>query len=45
MLKKLRNAFLNRNRYREASGAVIIACYFNPQKSPYRKSARVLGWY
>ncbi len=35
----LRNTFMNSGRYKEHSEAVIIACYFNPQESPYRRKA------
>lgn len=36
---KVNNALFNTNRYRNCSEAVIIACYFNPQKNPYRLKA------
>jgi hypothetical protein len=36
MLTFLKNIFVNYNRYREHPQAVIISCFFNPQKSPYR---------
>jgi hypothetical protein len=39
MFSKIRNLTVNRNRYREHSEAVIISCYFNPQKSQYRTKA------
>jgi hypothetical protein len=34
-----RNFFLNGKRYKEHSEAAIISCFFNSQKSPYRKQA------
>ncbi len=39
MISKIRNLTVNRNRYREHGEAVIISCFFNPQKSPYRLKA------
>lgn len=41
---KFKNVFLYNNKYRTNSEAVIIACYFNPQKNPYRLSA-FRTWY
>ena len=35
----LKNNFLYGDKYRTNSEAVIITCYFNPQKSPYRTKA------
>lgn len=35
----LKNSFLYGDKYRTNSEAVIITCYFNPQKSPYRTKA------
>lgn len=32
----LKNRFLNKNRYKTHSEAVIVSCFFNPQNSPYR---------
>lgn len=34
-----KNTFLYTNKYKTHHEAIIIACYFNPQKSPYRTSA------
>ena len=34
-----KNNFLHGDKYRTNSDAVIIACYFNPQKNPYRLKA------
>jgi hypothetical protein len=36
MFDFLKNAFLNRGKYKTDSSAVIISCFFNPQHSPYR---------
>lgn len=36
---KIKNATVYRNKYRNHSEGVIVACYFNPQKSPYRTKA------
>jgi len=36
ILDFFRNTFLYRNKYKTHSEAVIIACYFNPQRNPYR---------
>lgn len=44
MLDFLRNKFLNRNRYKTHSKAVVIACFYNPQNSPYRLLA-FQKWY
>lgn len=44
VLDFLRNTFLNRNRYRTHSEAVIVSCFFNPQNSPYRLLA-FQKWY
>lgn len=38
------NLFSNRNRYRQHSEACIVACFFNPQNSPYRLLA-FQKWY
>jgi hypothetical protein len=35
----IKNATIYRNKYRAHSEGVIVACYFNPQKSPYRTKA------
>ena len=40
----LKNTFLYYNKYKTNSEAVIIACYFNPQKNPYRLIA-FREWY
>ena len=39
MLDFIKNRTINRNRYRTVSDAVIISCFFNPQKSQYRSKA------
>lgn len=44
MFDFLKNVFLNRNRYKTHSKAVVVACFFNPQKSPYRLVA-FQKWY
>ncbi len=44
MFDFLRNTFLNQNRYRTDSRAVIVACFFNPQNNPYRLLA-FRKWY
>lgn len=44
MFDLFRNTFLNRNRYKTHSEAVIVACFFNPQNSPYRLLA-FQKWY
>lgn len=31
-----KNLFMNQNRYRTNSEAVIISCFYNPQNNPYR---------
>jgi len=36
MLDWLKNTFFNQNRYKTHKDAVIIACFFNPENSPYR---------
>ncbi len=36
---KIKNVTVYRNKYRAHSEGVIVACYFNPQKSPYRTKA------
>ena len=36
---KIKNLTVYRNKYRAHSEGVIVACYFNPQKSPYRTKA------
>ncbi len=44
LLDKLKNLFLYNDKYKTHSDAVIIACYFNPQRNPYRlKAFRI--WY
>ena len=41
---RFKNIFLYNDKYKTHSEAVIIACYFNPQKNPYRlKAFRI--WY
>lgn len=44
MFSFLKNAFLNRNRYRTHSEAVVISCFYNPQNNPYRLLA-FQKWY
>src|SRR4051812_40308794 len=44
MLDFLKNAFLNQGRYKTHSDAVIVACFLNPQNSPYRLLA-FQKWY
>lgn len=44
MFDFLKNTFLNRGRYKTASDAVIISCFFNPQNNPYRLLA-FQKWY
>lgn len=39
MFDFLKNNILYHNKYKTHSEAVIISCYFNPQKSPYRTKA------
>jgi len=39
-----KNLTVNRNRYRTDSEGVIISCFFNPQKNPYRLIA-FQKWY
>ena len=41
---RFKNTFLLHNKYKTNSEAVIIACYFNPQRNPYRLSA-FKTWY
>jgi hypothetical protein len=36
MFDFIKNAFMNRNRYKTSSKAVIISCFMNPQNNPYR---------
>lgn len=36
---KIKNATIYRNKYKNHSEGVIVACYFNPQNSPYRTKA------
>jgi hypothetical protein len=36
---KFKNAFLFGDKYKTDSDSVIIACYFNPQRNPYRLKA------
>lgn len=44
MLNSLYNKLWNRNRYRYHPEAVIVACFFNPENSPYRLLA-FAKWY
>lgn len=44
MLDFLKNTFLNQNRYKTHSEAVIISCFYNPQNNPYRLLA-FQKWY
>lgn len=44
MFDFLKNAFLNRGRYKTHSEAVIVSCFYNPQNSPYRLMA-FQKWY
>lgn len=44
MFDFLTNFFLNRKRYKTNSEAVVVACFYNPQKSPYRLLA-FQKWY
>lgn len=39
MFDFLKNKLLYQNKYKTHSEAVIVSCYFNPQKSPYRLKA------
>lgn len=39
IIDSLKNFFLYNNKYRTHSEAVIISCYFNPQRNPYRLKA------
>lgn len=44
LVDRFKNTFLFNNKYKTNSEAVIIACYFNPQRNPYRlKAFRI--WY
>lgn len=36
ILQTIKELFVKSNEYKSNSEAVIIACYFNPQKNPYR---------
>lgn len=36
---RIKNATIHRNKYKNHSEGVIVACYFNPQNSPYRTKA------
>jgi hypothetical protein len=36
MFDSLKNATIYRNKYKTHSEAMIVSCFFNPQKSPYR---------
>lgn len=36
---RFKNTFLYNDKYKTDSEAVIIACYFNPQRNPYRLTA------
>lgn len=38
-LDRLKNAFSEEGKYKTDSEAVIITCYFNPQRNPYRLKA------
>lgn len=44
LVDRFKNTFLLNNKYKTNSEAVIIACYFNPQRNPYRLSA-FKTWY
>ena len=44
MFDSIKNAIFNRNRYKTSSEAVIVSCFLNPQKSPYRLLA-FQKWY
>lgn len=39
MLDFFKNTFLYSNKYKTHSEAIIVSCFFNPQKSPYRTKA------
>jgi len=39
MLDFIKNLFLSPRKYRIDSDAVIVTCFFNPQRSPYRSKA------
>lgn len=39
MFTAIKNILWGRDRYREHPEAVVVSCYFNPQKSPYRTKA------
>ncbi len=39
LLDSIKNKFLYSNKYKTHSEAIILACYFNPQNSPYRLKA------
>lgn len=39
MLDGIKNLLFNKNRYRTNSESVIVACYYNPERSPYRAKA------
>lgn len=39
LLDLIKNKFLYSDKYKTHSEAIIIACYFNPQNSPYRLKA------
>lgn len=39
LLDKLKNSLYYNDKYKTNSEAVIIACYFNPQRNPYRLTA------
>ena len=36
MFDFFKNTFLNQNRYKTHSDAVVISCFYNPLNSPYR---------
>ena len=44
LLDSIKNKLFYQNKYKTHSEVVIIACYFNPLKSPYRKKAFSI-WY
>jgi hypothetical protein len=44
MLDFFKNVFLNSNRYKTHSKAVVVSCFYNPQNSPYRLIA-FQKWY
>jgi hypothetical protein len=44
LVDRFKNTFLYQDKYKTDSEAIIIACYFNPQKNPYRLKAFQI-WY